>query len=185
MISSRIVIPTLKFLQIIISLTTLLINITYIKLIVLRLNFHKDERGFPLYAIREIKFLKMLQHKNIVKLHDVITSKGCQHLEKNVKTDSLRSAVNINVADEKKLEANNKNKNNSEKGDKQNGDNSNTKQSEISKICGNLYLVFEYVEHDLGKSYNTLLSCFYSIIYPLIIESISCHVLDLTRFVDS
>ena len=101
----------------------------------------------------------MLQHKNIVKLHDVITSKGCQHLEENVKTDSLRSAVV--VVDEKKMEANNNknNKNNNEKADKHNGD----KQSEILKICGNLYLVFEYVEHDLGKLYYIIFSCFYSI----------------------
>jgi hypothetical protein len=94
----------------------------------------------------------MLQHKNIVKLHDVITSKGCQHLEENIKTDSLRSAVVVAVVDEKKkMEANNNknNKNNNnEKSDKHNGE----KQSEILKICGNLYLVFEYVEHDLGKS---------------------------------
>jgi len=96
----------------------------------------------------------MLQHKNIVKLHDVITSKGCQHLEENVKTDSLRSAVV--VVDEKKMETNNNKNNktnNNEKADKHNGD----KQSEILKICGNLYLVFEYVEHDLGKSYLIIL----------------------------
>ena len=113
----------------------------------------------------------MLQHKNIVKLHDVITSKGCQHLEKNVKTDSLRStttaaaAAAAAVVDEKKMEANNNknNKNNNEKTDKHNGDNNNNKQSDISKICGNLYLVFEYVEHDLGKLYYIIFSCFYSI----------------------
>ena len=101
----------------------------------------------------------MLQHKNIVKLHDVITSKGCEHLEKMVKTDSLRPSTaavavaaahyHVNIEEKKKIgDGNVKNDNNQEeKSDKNQGD----KQTEITKICGNLYLVFEYVEHDLGE----------------------------------
>ena len=41
---------------------------------------HKPTSGFPLCAIREIKFLKSLQHKNIIRLKDVASSKGAEHL---------------------------------------------------------------------------------------------------------
>ena len=45
-----------------------------------RLISHKPSSGFPLCAIREIKFLKSLQHKNIIKLRDIASSKGAEHL---------------------------------------------------------------------------------------------------------
>ena len=78
-----------------------------------RLIPHKPASGFPLCAIREIKFLKSLQHKNIVKLRDIVTSKGCEHLD---------------IAQENK-------------GNKSQPD---------PLGCGNLYLVFDYIEHDLA-----------------------------------
>ena len=77
--------------------------------------------------MREVKFLKSLTHKNIVDLKDVITSKGCEHLE---------------VAH--KLQEEIKDGNN-----RKDNDNSLNKNDSM-KLCGNLYLVFEYVEHDLG-----------------------------------
>ena len=46
-----------------------------------RLLIHKDYTGFPLCAVREIKFLKQLQHPNIVDLLDIVSSKGCEHLD--------------------------------------------------------------------------------------------------------
>jgi len=45
-----------------------------------RLIAHKPSHGFPLVAIREIKFLKTLQHKNIVTLKEIVSSKGAEHL---------------------------------------------------------------------------------------------------------
>ena len=45
-----------------------------------RLISHKPRSGFPLCAIREIKFLKSLKHKNIVNLKDIASSKGVEHL---------------------------------------------------------------------------------------------------------
>ena len=45
-----------------------------------RLIAHKTSHGFPLVAIREIRFLKMLQHKNIVCLKEIVSSKGAEHL---------------------------------------------------------------------------------------------------------
>ena len=53
-----------------------------------RMIIHKEHLGFPLCAVREIKFLKQLTHKNIVQLQDIVTSKGCEHLDLSIKADS-------------------------------------------------------------------------------------------------
>lgn len=85
-----------------------------------RLIIHKESAGFPLNAVREIKFLKSIQHKNIVSLKEVITSKTCEHLDEQLTRDSFQP---------------------------------NRKDTIISPIlqkCGSLFLVFEYVENDLG-----------------------------------
>jgi cyclin-dependent kinase 12/13 len=82
--------------------------------------------GFPLNAVRELKFLKCLQHKNIVQLKDVVNSKGCDAIEKETKTDTNRSEDKKSTKDQDRHE------------------------SEILSACGNIYLVFEFVEHDLG-----------------------------------
>ena len=57
-----------------------------------RLIAHKPTSGFPLYAIREIKFLKSLKHKNIVNLRDIASSKGVEHL--GTKTDMIQDRSN-------------------------------------------------------------------------------------------
>ena len=41
-----------------------------------RINTEQEENGFPLTAIREVKILKALEHENIVKLKEIVTSKG-------------------------------------------------------------------------------------------------------------
>ena len=47
-----------------------------------RLISRKPNSGFPLMAVREIKFLKSLRHKNLVNLKDIASSKGAEHLGK-------------------------------------------------------------------------------------------------------
>jgi cyclin-dependent kinase 12/13 len=78
-----------------------------------KLIIRKEGLGFPQFAVREIKFLRSLEHKNIVKLVDVITSKGCNDLD--VGEESAAST-----------------------------------SSRKPTPYGNMYLVFEYIEHDLG-----------------------------------
>lgn len=39
------------------------------------INTEQEENGFPITAIREVKILKALSHKNIVKLNEIVTSK--------------------------------------------------------------------------------------------------------------
>ncbi|EOD22476.1 hypothetical protein EMIHUDRAFT_469641 [Emiliania huxleyi CCMP1516] len=39
-----------------------------------RVRMDNEKEGFPITAIREIKILKVLNHKNIVRLHEIVTS---------------------------------------------------------------------------------------------------------------
>mmetsp|Transcript_34913 Transcript_34913/g.70605 ORF Transcript_34913/g.70605 Transcript_34913/m.70605 type:complete len:102 (-) Transcript_34913:738-1043(-) len=41
-----------------------------------RINTEQEENGFPITAIREVKILKALNHRNIVNLKEIVTSKG-------------------------------------------------------------------------------------------------------------
>lgn len=41
-----------------------------------RINTEQEENGFPITALREVKILKALDHKNVVKLKEIVTSKG-------------------------------------------------------------------------------------------------------------
>eukprot|EP01037_Dinobryon_pediforme_P036029 gene36029-42750_t len=93
-----------------------------------RLILHKETSGFPLFAVREIKFLKSLRHKNVVKLKDVVSSKGCEHKEPPVKHEFSRADTAKN----------------------QPADVPEEDGYDILKLCGNLYFVFEFVDHDLG-----------------------------------
>jgi len=45
-----------------------------------RINTEQEENGFPITAIREVKILKALKHKNIVNLLEIVTSKGASCL---------------------------------------------------------------------------------------------------------
>lgn len=92
-----------------------------------RLIIHKENSGFPLCAVREIKFLKSLNHKNIVRLNDIVTSKGCENLDTVIKPDPAKIAAARGERKEREEIPN----------------------RDLQR-CGNLYLVFEYMEHDLG-----------------------------------
>lgn len=49
-----------------------------------RINTEQEENGFPITAIREVKILKALDHKNIVNLKEIVTSKEQGEIPKNV-----------------------------------------------------------------------------------------------------
>ena len=41
-----------------------------------RINTEQEANGFPITAIREVKILKALDHPNVIKLREIVTSKG-------------------------------------------------------------------------------------------------------------
>ncbi len=41
-----------------------------------RINMEMESNGFPITAIREIRLLKALRHRNFVELKEIVTSKG-------------------------------------------------------------------------------------------------------------
>merc|ERR1719506_323219 len=44
-----------------------------------RVRMDNEKEGFPITAIREIKILKVLNHKNVVRLKEIVTSKAGDH----------------------------------------------------------------------------------------------------------
>jgi len=44
-----------------------------------RVRMDNEKEGFPITAIREIKILKVLNHKNVVRLKEIVTSKGADY----------------------------------------------------------------------------------------------------------
>ena len=108
-----------------------------------RLIFHKESAGFPLCAVREVKFLKSLVHKNIVTLREIVSSKGCEHLdvqivkttEEETKNEDSKESKETKVTKDQRKEKNNKEP---------------ETENIVVDLCGNLYLAFEYIEHDLG-----------------------------------
>ncbi|XP_075474287.1 cyclin-dependent kinase C-1-like isoform X3 [Primulina tabacum] len=70
-----------------------------------KIRMDNEKEGFPITAIREIKILKKLEHENVIKLKEIVTSPG-------------REAVGQGNPDG-------------------------------SKYKGSIYMVFEYMDHDL------------------------------------
>ena len=130
-----------------------------------RLIIHRENSGFPLSAIREIKFLKALRHKNIVNLRDVINSKGSGNIEDNMTSASTNTSSNKGKVGEKEEKDKEKMK---ESGNVKESDElvvdtsqpktkrqkmksqSESHQHPLLKICNDMYFVFDFVEHDLS-----------------------------------
>ena len=127
--------------------------------------------GLPPTIIREIKILKKLQHPNMVSMIEVLSSKGVEYLEGDSNNCFDNSNVVNNVVVEDKANSNGNeekivnggtNKNESKLIDSK-SKHKNTKQSKSqsiknkhnkkedgrSKYKGNLYIVLEYITHDL------------------------------------
>lgn len=81
---------------------------------------HGDYWGLPPTVLREIKILKRLRHPNLVQMVEVVSSKGVEHLD-----------------DDDQVEEKHRVSKNDKVGDAREG------------YKGNLFLVLEYVSHDL------------------------------------
>ena len=131
--------------------------------------------GMPLQLIREIKILKQLQHPNLLSMIEVVTSKGVEHLDiddpipissstiaatsthpndKNAKRKSSKK-------DEKGRDKNNKDETKKDMDDRHETQATSSEEQqrtvnifhqqrlERERYKGNLFLVLEYMTHDL------------------------------------
>ena len=66
------------------------------RLVVLkRILLESEKEGFPITAVREIKFLQLLDHPNIVRLLDVVASRGelCSRAKQMERANQLNHVV--------------------------------------------------------------------------------------------
>ena len=91
--------------------------------------------GMPLQLIREIKILKQLQHPNLLQMIEVVTSKGVEHLDPDDPIPPSSSSE--------------KNKDKSDAKEDLENDESYKAALARERYKGNLFLVLEYMTHDL------------------------------------
>ena len=85
--------------------------------------------------IREIKILKQLRHPNLLQMIEVVTSKGVEHLDTDdpITTGDPKKRKQLQQGD----------------GGEGGGDEDQAAVLRREKYKGNLFLVLEYVTHDL------------------------------------
>lgn len=136
---------------------------------------HPGYWGIPPTVIREIKILKKLQHKNMVKMYEVVSSKGVDDLDrdderedekrrKELKSNNKLNTTPLPTVNVENIESE-MDKSAKKKGDKKKvslqissrADSLKKKRkdtmTELEKLResykGNLFLVLEYISHDL------------------------------------
>ncbi len=112
----------------------------------------KEENGLPRNVIREIKILKGLHHENMVKMIEVVSSKGYEYLdEEDERKDEKRKRLKLQQQQNQNQSENNMEKDSYKTSTNNNNDNdeSNT-NNQINNYKGNLFLVLEYISHDLS-----------------------------------
>lgn len=119
-------------------------------------NVDKTSEGMPRTVIREIKILRALRHKNMVEMIEVVSSKGYEDLDQeDERIDDKRrrlkeeSSVVVPGSKSDPHSVNKKNKRSMSK-------KTPTKKEDLfidlqrEKFKGNLFLVLEYISHDLS-----------------------------------
>ena len=113
-----------------------------------KIRLSRVEDGIPRNVIREIKILKALQHDNMVRMIDVVSSKGYEYLdEEDERKDEKRKRLQ-KQKEEKERHNNDSSYDDNSKHSSANNHNSNQDDRESYK--GNLFLVLEYISHDLS-----------------------------------
>ena len=114
---------------------------------------HGAYQGFPTTAIREIKIMKKLSHFNMVELIEVLTSKGVEYLDHDDEREEdrrKREKDELTQAKDKLLGQADGRSESVEKQAKSLSTNNKDKHIDTREgFKGNLFLVLEYVSHDL------------------------------------
>ncbi|XP_055834159.1 cyclin-dependent kinase C-1-like isoform X1 [Solanum dulcamara] len=103
-----------------------------------KIRMDNEKEGFPITAIREIKILKKLQHENVIKLLEIVTSQGPEGDEPEKLGIPAKKIFLLVV----KFLSQCLQKLTSMNFDFLTG-------SDNNKYKGNIYMVFEYMDHDL------------------------------------
>ncbi|GMI07164.1 hypothetical protein TrLO_g11038 [Triparma laevis f. longispina] len=119
-----------------------------------KIRVHNQSQGLPLTAIREIKILKHLKHQSMVRMEEVVTSKGCEYLdEEDEREDEKRKRLKNTEASSAKGSVSGVNSgvmSANMSGSQQNPPNPTDPPSNSNySICGNLFLTLAYSPHDL------------------------------------
>ncbi len=136
-----------------------------------KIRLSRVEDGIPRNVIREIKILKAMKHENMVQMIEVVSSKGYEHLdedderkdEKKRRLNKEQNEKEVNKGNSLTYDCDHYKMKNNLNSPPENSNNKNTssklqnqkllqytKVDAREKYKGNLFLVLEYVSHDLS-----------------------------------
>ena len=116
---------------------------------------HPGYWGIPPTVVREIKILKKMQHPNLVKMFEVVSSKGVEELDGEDEREDERRKKEAKEANNNVTPNSDENDSGARKAGEKDAKKKKKRDplSDIEKLRegykGNLFLVLEYVSHDL------------------------------------
>ena len=92
-----------------------------------KVRMDNEKEGFPITAIREIKILKSLDHKNVIRMKEIVTSRVSVCFSPSARVCRRASPRQIHSHRSKSV----------------------TQAHASNQNKGSIYMVFEYMDHDL------------------------------------
>ena len=142
---------------------------------------HAGHWGVPPTVIREIKILKRLRHPNLVQMVEVVSSKGVEYLDQDDEPRRTSSSNKKNIASSDDVAGDDSGSGGGAGGRDANSSSKNKKKDKVvdarEGYKGNLFIVLEYVSHDLTG----LMDVAYSFT-PLQIKSVFQQLLQALQY---